>query len=53
MSKDRENPKSEHEKFLHQNATDEKGAQKKDHFNQYGKQDEDRKDRGANIPDKD
>lgn len=41
------NSKSEHEKFLHQNATDEKGAQKKDHYNQYGKQGQNRKKRGA------
>ncbi|GGW61454.1 hypothetical protein DFQ11_102544 [Winogradskyella epiphytica] len=47
MTKDRENPKTEHKKKLHQNATDEKGAQKKDHYNQYGKQGEDRKRRGA------
>lgn len=47
MEKDRENPKTEHAKKLHQNATDEKGAQKKDHYNQYGKQDDDHKKRGA------
>ncbi|WP_179020068.1 hypothetical protein [Winogradskyella forsetii] len=45
--KNRENPETEHGKILHQNATDEKGAQKKDHYNQYGKQDHDRKERGA------
>ncbi|AEH01966.1 hypothetical protein [Lacinutrix sp. 5H-3-7-4] len=47
MAKDRENPKTEHEKTLYQNATDEKGAQKKEHYNQYGKQGDDRKKRGA------
>ena len=29
MEADRENPKTEHEKTLYQNTTDEKGAQKK------------------------
>lgn len=47
MSEDKENPKTEHEKKLHQNATDEKGPQKKEHFNQYGNQNNDRKERGA------
>ncbi|MDN3492567.1 hypothetical protein [Winogradskyella bathintestinalis] len=41
MSKDRENPKTDHEKTLYQNATDEKGAQKTEHYNQYGKKDDD------------
>ena len=41
MNLDKENPKTEHEKDLHQNATDEKGAQKKKHYNQYGEQDDD------------
>ncbi|WP_170233955.1 hypothetical protein [Bizionia myxarmorum] len=45
MATDKENPKTEHEKDLHQNATDEKGAQKKDHYNQYGKQDDERVER--------
>ena len=39
--------KTEHEKILQQNATDEKGPQKKEHYNQYGKQGDDRKERGA------
>ncbi|MFC5196556.1 hypothetical protein ACFPH8_14535 [Bizionia hallyeonensis] len=47
MTNDKENPKTEHEKTLHQNATNEKGAQKKDHYNQYGKSDEDRKKRAS------
>ncbi|MGC1473009.1 MAG: hypothetical protein WA775_10500 [Psychroserpens sp.] len=47
MDKDRENPKTEHAKKLHQNATDEKGPQKKEHYNQYGKQNDSRKKRAA------
>lgn len=48
--KNRENPKTEHEKILHPNATVEKGAQKKDHYNQYGKQEHEHKERGAKKP---
>lgn len=33
MALDRENPKTEHEKKLHQNATDEKGPLKEAHYN--------------------
>ncbi|WP_170234461.1 MULTISPECIES: hypothetical protein [Bizionia] len=47
MSKDRKNPKTEHEKELYQNATDEKGAQKKSHYNQYGKTNDERKKRSG------
>ena len=46
MDSDKKSDK-EHKKDLHQNATDEKGAQKKEHFNQYGKKDNDRKERAA------
>ena len=46
MSK--ENPKTDHEKELYQNATDEKGPQKDEHYNQYGKQNDGRKVRSAN-----
>lgn len=47
MSADRKNPKTEHEKTLYQNATDEKGAQKKAHYNQYGKTYDNRKIRSG------
>ena len=55
MGDDKKNvkSKSEHEKFLHQNTTDEKGAQKKNHYNQYGKQGDDRKKRSAKNEDED
>lgn len=43
----------EHEKRLHQNTTDEKGALKVDHYNQYGKQNETRRDRAEKIKNKD
>ncbi len=48
MEADRENPKTEHEKTLYQNTTDEKGAQKKEHYNQYGKKDYQPKERSGN-----
>ncbi len=47
MSDNKKNPKTKHEKKLHQNTTDEKGAQKQEHYNQYGKTTEDRKERGS------
>jgi len=48
MSNKKDNPKTDHEKNLHQNATDEKGPLKKEHYNQYGKKDDDEhEERGA------
>ena len=47
MSEDRKNPKTDHEKKLYQNATDEKGAQKNEHYNQYGKTNDRRKKRSG------
>ncbi|WP_178984087.1 hypothetical protein [Winogradskyella helgolandensis] len=44
-------PKTEHEKRLHQNATDEKGALKDNHYNQYGKQNETRRERAEKLKD--
>lgn len=46
MSKD--NPKTEHEKELYKNTT-EKGPLKKEHYNQFGKQDDGRKVRRADT----
>jgi len=44
-----EHPNTEHEKRLHQNATDEKGALKDNHYNQYGKQNETRRERAEKL----
>jgi hypothetical protein len=51
MTLDRENPKTEHEKKLHQNTTNEKGPIKEEHYNQYGKKDDEHKKRGARKKD--
>ena len=51
MAKDREDPKTDHEKFLHQNTTDEKGPQKEDHYDQYGKKNQGHKERAAKKED--
>ncbi|SDH29215.1 hypothetical protein [Winogradskyella thalassocola] len=47
----KETPKTEHEKRLHKNATDEKGPLKDDHYNQYGKQNETRRERAERLKD--
>ncbi|MBU2929421.1 hypothetical protein [Winogradskyella psychrotolerans] len=52
MTKDKkDHPETEHEKRLHQNATDEKGVLKDDHYNQYGKQNETRRERVEKLKD--
>lgn len=45
----KDQPKTEHEKRLHQNATDDKGPLKDDHYNQYGKQNETRRERAEKL----
>lgn len=50
MDDSKENPKKEHKKILHQNATDEKGPLKDDHYNQYGKKEDDHKERASKKP---
>lgn len=42
---------NDHEKRLHQNATDEKGALKNNHYNQYGKQNETRREHANKLKD--
>ncbi|EPR73509.1 hypothetical protein ADIWIN_1539 [Winogradskyella psychrotolerans RS-3] len=45
----KDKPKTEHKKRLHQNATDDKGPLKDDHYNQYGKQNETRRERAEKL----
>ena len=50
MTKDKkDHQQTEHEKRLHQNATDEKGPLKDNYYNQYGKQNETRRERANKL----